>query len=673
MRHRESLCKAGWAGVLRPLALLLAVPAGTAAGAETASLDTLVVTGTRSERQRLESPVRTEVVSAQELERTHARDLKEALQNVPGLQLREIHGKSGFEVWLQGLDADRVLVLVDGLPVTATTGSSTDVSQLALADVARIEVVKGAMSAQYGSAAMGGVVNVIPRDIPVGLSGELLADGGSYGEQNPSGEPYEPGTRHGRLRIGYGGAVWRARLALDRNESDGVDPNPADWPQPGDAVTRTHGEARLEWHPEPAGRFYLQGGNLEEAAESRFLLRVPGQTPAQHSKREALERERLTAGGRWRHDNGLAWRLDGLHEALRDHTLKRAPTASYDDRVADQELERLSSQVELPAWRQHLLQLGGDLHRQTLIQTKDGASELDRGSEVERDARELYVQDDWFLSEHWELLAGLRQQWDSDFGAHRAPKLNLRYALPEAADWRLAARLGWGQGYRVPDLKERHYRFDHSQLGYVVEGNPALRPESSTSWQLGLGGVWRERVELDFNLFRNRLRDLIQTDLDPAQTATRGLSVFRYQNVARASTEGVELVLGTSATERLRWQLGYLYLRSENSDTGGELTHRPRHQANAGLDWRLPEARTELSLRARYQSSELVDSSGERSPGWWLLDSKLNWDLDRQLRLFAGIDNLFNQQRDFSASNDFGPVSGRHVYAGLRYRWGDDL
>ena len=127
------------------------------------SNETWVVTGTRTERLLDDTPVRTEVVSREQLDTLHARNVAEALKTVPGLMLKDIHGKGGQEVWLQGLDADRVLILVNGRPVTASTGSSVDVSQLATADIERIEVVKGATSALYGSSAMGGVVNIITR------------------------------------------------------------------------------------------------------------------------------------------------------------------------------------------------------------------------------------------------------------------------------------------------------------------------------------------------------------------------------------------------------------------------------------------------------------------------------------------------------------------------------
>ena len=93
--------------------------------AETPSLKPVVITATRTEREIDETPVRTEVVTREEIERTHANTLKQALENVPGLQLREVLGKSGYELSLQGLSADQVLVLIDGMPITAST-SSTD-------------------------------------------------------------------------------------------------------------------------------------------------------------------------------------------------------------------------------------------------------------------------------------------------------------------------------------------------------------------------------------------------------------------------------------------------------------------------------------------------------------------------------------------------------------------
>jgi len=102
--------------------LLMAAPAAKAdPGTDT---QTIVITGTRTEKTLADTPLRTEVVTREEIDRTQARTLKDALQNVPGLQLREVHGKSGFEVSLQGMSSDQVLVLIDGLPISSSTGST---------------------------------------------------------------------------------------------------------------------------------------------------------------------------------------------------------------------------------------------------------------------------------------------------------------------------------------------------------------------------------------------------------------------------------------------------------------------------------------------------------------------------------------------------------------------
>ena len=104
------------------LSLLTAMPAlAQEVDRPAATLKPVVVTATRTERWLDETPVRTEVVTREEIERTHVRTLKQALENVPGLQMREVVGKSGYELSLQGLSADQVLVLIDGLPITAST------------------------------------------------------------------------------------------------------------------------------------------------------------------------------------------------------------------------------------------------------------------------------------------------------------------------------------------------------------------------------------------------------------------------------------------------------------------------------------------------------------------------------------------------------------------------
>uniref|UniRef100_UPI002FDA61EF TonB-dependent receptor plug domain-containing protein n=1 Tax=Psychrobacter sp. TaxID=56811 RepID=UPI002FDA61EF len=118
-------------------------------------LDPIVVTATRSERALSDAPVAMQVLSRRQLDDNHAHTLKEALALLPNVYLREVHGKTGYEVSMQGFTGDQVLVLIDGLPITASTGSTVNLNQYMNMDIEQIEVVQGAASAQFGSAAMG--------------------------------------------------------------------------------------------------------------------------------------------------------------------------------------------------------------------------------------------------------------------------------------------------------------------------------------------------------------------------------------------------------------------------------------------------------------------------------------------------------------------------------------
>ncbi len=230
-------------------------------------------------------------------------------------------------------------------------------------------------------------------------------------------------------------------------------------------------------------------------------------------------------------------------------------------------------------------------------------------------------------------------------------------------------RASWGQGYRVPNLKERYYLFDHSALGYMVLGNPALQPERSNSYQLGLDWHWGTTLAVQANAFYNQIRDLIQVDQDQA-AVVQGVAQYRYENLANARTAGLELATQWQALPTLALNAAYTYTHTRDEQTGQALTRRPEHIARFGFDWMLRAGST-LSWRTQWQSRELVSSASQAySPAWSKSDLSFNQQLGRDLTAYAGISNLFNAQRDFSDANDFGPLAGRFVYLGARYQWG---
>ncbi|MEB2317927.1 MAG: TonB-dependent receptor [Pseudomonadota bacterium] len=653
---------------LLALILLTHVAPAAAQAAGEASLEQVVVTGTRTEKTLDDTPTRTEVVTRQELERTGAVTLTDALENLPGVHLSEVHGKSGHSISLQGLTGDQVLVLVDGLPITASTGSTVDLSQLLLVEVDRIEVVKGASSVQYGSAAMGGVVNVITRPIRPGFSGAAAVDVGTRGDQNHSGDSDDLAWRHLRGLLEGGSQQWRWRVAADALHDDGYAVDPSGWSRQGDRIRREQALARLGWHGGNGRTAFIEFERYREADTQRYTQYAPPNYIPQR-KTEDIDRDRLTGGIAWLFDGGTRLEVKGVDETYDSTSRGASNSVATTDRFAGQRMSHLGAQLDLPVWRNQLWQFGTDFRRETLRQTNNGVDEL-LGGKVERDSQELFVQNDIFLGERTELVLGLRWQDDSDFGSHVAPKIAIRHELASSSAWTTSLRGSIGEGYRVPNLKERHFLFDHSALGYVVLGNPDLVPESSTSYQLGAVFARGDDLRIELNAFHNEIDDLIQIDSNPSGNVN-GVQAYRYRNVSQARTSGLETGVTWRASPSLSVNAAYTYTQTRDVGTGLELTRRPRSVARLGVDWRFAE-RTVLATRVRYQSSELSSSdTGARSPAWASVDLSLTHEFRGGLAGFFSIRNLFDKQRDFTDPADFGPRSGRLVMLGLRYRFGD--
>ena len=187
---------------------------------QVASLDTVVVTATRHAKLLKDVPVRTEVISRETLQKEHARDAKEALRYAAGVLLKPVHGKTGFEAWLQGMDGNRVLVLVNGERVSASTGSTVDLTQISVADIKQVEIVKGAASALHGSSAMGGVVNIITQESAQGWHGKISADAGSYGDYDRAGGR-RPAAIYAKGALSYRGEKLDVSVDADQRDSDG--------------------------------------------------------------------------------------------------------------------------------------------------------------------------------------------------------------------------------------------------------------------------------------------------------------------------------------------------------------------------------------------------------------------------------------------------------------------
>lgn len=639
------------------------------AASEVYSIDTVVVTGTKTERNLLDVPVRTEVVTQAQLQESHARDLAEGLKHVPGVMIKPIHGKTGQEIWLQGFDANRVLVLIDGLPVTASTGSSVDLTQISVADVDHVEIVKGSVSALYGSEAMGGVVNIITKKSKSGTHYQVTVDGGSYGNDNVSDNLFN--DQHVNILLQHDSGSWFTTFAADLRNKGGSRLEPDVWDYEGAAGDKVNVSLELGYHFENGATFLVKPSYYQESVDKNFSSFVPGFGDINKVKNEEASRQNVTFSFDtpiWDDGKLSTWYI---HEQFIDETAQDVVSTAVVDqsRLGESSFDKAEIQLDKNINDNNLLTVGMTAMRSDLLQTQntDGNIVDEIGGKKERQNIELYLQDDIFIGDSLEILPGLRYQHDSDFGGYLAPKINLMYGPDWIDNADLKWRLGLGHGYRVPTLKERHYIFDHSALGYMVIGNADLVPETSNSLQFG-GELNTGHFRADVNFYYNDIDNLITTTLDQDASDISGLSIFTYDNIGEAVTQGVDFSTSYLFTKNFNTQLSYTYLKTEDKQTGLVLANRPEHLAKIHLSYKIPTLNSTFSIYGNYQSEEYVDSENLiLSPEYSTVDFKLNTALDHGITLFMGVDNLTNTTRDTpSTGQDFRPDVGRFIYLGFR-------
>lgn len=662
-------------------------------------LETIVVTATRSKRALSDAPVTVQVLSRQKLDDNQAHSLKDALALLPNVYLREVHGKTGYEVSMQGFSGDQVLVLIDGLPITASTGSTVNLNQYMTMDIEQIEIVQGAASAQFGSSAMGGVINIITKPIST-TRAHFTTEVATNGKQNPSGNSIAANKRY--VEASIEGALDKgnrihARLSGSYLDNAGLSVDNEGWPRLKDASEQSQVSARLTYSPDGANNsgagaeakdkqlfshseYWLEASHYKEDDVSRFNYYVAPRNLAQQ-RNEDITKQRFSIGAR---TDISPTDPDGV----RSKTYKLSAQALYEDyqslsntktqqtltstRDADISTALAQAQLDFPAWaisddNIHLLEVGGQVQQDKLSQTNNKINELTQ-DQVSRDVGEIYLQDDWLVGNNWEILSGIRYQNDEDFGDHLAPKVALKYNHLDSHGRDHILRASIGGGYRVPNLKERYYVFDHSNLGYKVMGNPELQPETSTSYQVGYQGQLSPTLNLSINGFYNDIEDLIQTDKDNASFEAN-IAIYKFKNVNSAKTYGGDIGVDWQLDKRTKLNASYAYISTNNKLTDTELTYKPNHKAMLALDYRINN-KLQLIPRLSYESKQLISTSDQSySPSWWTLDTKLNYDANAHLSLYGAINNIFDVQRDIRDPSDYRPLDNREWLLGASYHW----
>ena len=621
-----------------------------AAYSQVAVLDKVVTTGTRTAKSLQSSPVEVEYIDAATLELLSTSTLAQVMEYIPGVSVSR-SAKDGFNVSMMGFGSDKVLVLLDGQRLISTTNSGVDLDQIPAQNIDRIEVIRGPASVLYGSAAMGGVINIITRPIDATTT-QLSYQESSYGQNELNGREQNLSLSQSVARRN-----WQARSTIQYQNDPGYDYDPDTEAADGTATEKLFVDAQLSaqlagWSLNYRPQFLQETREREDDD-----LVVPGFGSIEEGYKAEIDRVI--------HDVQLNQTDWGVHLSARDarHDETSGKLTST-PRDAVYQIQNLDAQKTF-TFSGHEIVTGVVWDKESLDSPED---EIHNRSAY---SREGFLQWDIMPSDHVEFLLGVRAQETSRFGSHSTSRMSARYAA-EFGPGRLTLRGGLAQSYKVPTLKQQYYFFDHSNVGYMVIGNPDLEPESALTKSISVSYDFNSGHQLALHAHQSQVENLIENELDAERSEAENLDVYVYQNLSKARIAGVDLSWEHIVGSAWRYGLNYTYTDKREAN-GQRVLYTPRHQSKAHVNWHYFPKRVQLMLYVVHESDIAVDPSeysDVENQAWMTTNVAFKQAINNELAWRFAVENLFDVHRDTSLEDDqydARPRDSRKLTLGLSY------
>ena len=646
-----------------------------------------VVSASRQQELRESLNTRVDVITRSRIEETGGHEtVGELLRELPGVITRrgsETAGAAGEQI--QGLDSRQVLVLLDGQPMVGARGIKRggvlNLDRQSSARLERVEVVKGAASALYGSEALGGVINLITREPSSPFDATVALSGGNLGVL---GSRIDAGFKRDRT---YG------IFSVERHQHDGFDLTPGTFDTTGAPYRRVDAMAKL--HRQIVPSFAL--GGLATGYYNQTAGRSNGELgPQEDDIRDRAISASLT--GRWMVSGNSSVEARAYmsdYSERSDGRLAPPRSTRLEPGALDERYQKVDLMVGHSIGSRQLLQGGVEWSRNHY----QGTNRLrDEAAGHEADTAVLWAQHRWSLTSRVTTTVGGRVDRRSQFETAVSPKAAASVRIADG----LHARVSYGRGFRAPDLGQLYYRFLSPSNFYQVIGNPSLNPEYADSWQVGGEYVTSaRRARLGINVFRNDVRDLIESlnlgfvatpaqltalltreGLDPSFRPALGRLVLTYRNLFDVVTQGVELDTEAAVTNSVSIGGAYTYLSAQDTETDLALTGRHRHHGHVRVLWQPRQSGLRASLRGTFFSSWIAarataagsvqDTVASRFAVW---DAIVSQRIGRRLSAFVAIDNLADSQDpntgvvlpDGTPAALYRPDAGRTARVGVQW------
>lgn len=551
------------------------------------NLDQVVITATRTEKALKDVPVITQVITARQIETRGFQTVEDVLESdMPGIEFNR-HGKSN-DINIQGLEARNVLVLIDGERLAGETRGNIDYSRLNTNDIERIEIVKGASSALYGSQAMGAVINIITKKSRKKFYGNIAARYAQYNQINypelkSNDDDFKFKQNLDKPNLNLNGLIGFNLKKFTSKTSFVVKSSDAYQLFDRDSLTKEFIDIDTIIHEplnkKPVGIEGSTDYSVDQFFNYKFNKKLSVEAKSGYYLHHKYDFNRDN-----KHDKyeDISYGIKANYNPSENKTFifsYHSDTYNKYDflEAIDSSKLNYSHKYKNPKIignfkiGQKQMFTGGleYLHESLLsdmfvfheIHTKEQSNSV------------FFLQDDISFNSKLNLVAGIRAEYHTSYGSHFSPKLSAMYKTKP-----FIFRLNYATGYRSPSLKELYMNWSHLGM-FVIRGNENLKPETNNyfSGSAEYSKSWiNTSVTVYENLFKNKIQGIWSAD----QT------VYQYDNIEKSSLFGIDYLLKLKITKSLMFNTGYTYVNNNYYQMGVRLSSISPHTANMQLEYR---------------------------------------------------------------------------------------
>ncbi len=602
------------------------ISCGQAEEAAVTTLDPILVTGSAHPTRLHRTTQSHTIITKNQFTPLQPNRLSSILQHIPGIHIDETGARGGISsIYLRGADPNFTLIMLDGIPLNDSTnqrGGSVDLSTIPIDHITRVEIVRGPLSAFYGSEAMAGAINLVTKSHAKDSNVHVLVEGGRFDSRK--------GLVQGSGSVG----PFSANLSYSHSrneeqvEKDAFSQHAVGWNFSMDSksdwdirLTGLYSDSSVRSFPEGSGGPEL--AILRETEQRKTHTFLAGLTAS------------LRAPSHWHHQVflSISRRSQDIDNpgVLSTPSLFRIPPTRFTTDYHRYQTRLTETWDITQHWT---FSLGGQLtHEQG---TRDGTQDLSsfggRSNEpvdfsLDRTFGGTFIE---LTSTAWEKLTlntGARVNLSENVQPNVSPRFSARYQLLPL----LHIRGAYGKGFKLPSI---------ASLGDPIIGNPSLKPETSTGWDIGLQyHTPNKELTVTIEYFQNSFQRLV--DLDP-DLLNQG--IFQLTNLDEARTKGWEVFLTLTPKAPISFQANLTYLTTRVKETGTSLRNRPKWRGGLGLTFHAFPNLT-LSSRVTFVSSRLdfqVPTQSTRVGGYAKADATFTYRPIPAWRWYAAVENFTN-------------------------------